>query len=135
MLFLSAPTPPICTLLRVTSIEPGAVDGLMRLHEIVIDVQIGEVAWSGWHTWRDRISTWVDGTFVVGGSRATQLDIGCFGDGCCVPPEVHQRATDAWKQGSVYSFIPFENAPRALVIPEMSLCTETITEAIRRFSP
>lgn len=119
----------------MTTAEPGTVDGLLRLNEIVIDVQVGETAWSAWHTWADGQTTWVDGTFVEAGVRTTQLDIGALGDECCVPPEIHQAVRDTWELGSVYSFLPFDRSPRALVVPEQALSTASITEAIRRFNP
>jgi hypothetical protein len=107
----------------------------MRLNEIIIDVEVGDTQWGAWYTWKDGVTTWVDGTFVDGGVRTTGLDIGCLGDECCVPAEMHPLAVAAWDAGSVYSFIPFDRAPRALVVPETALSTQSISEALRRFEP
>jgi hypothetical protein len=48
---------------------------------------------------------------------------------------LHDQVRRSWEQGSVFAFAPYNHAPLALVVPEDTLTTETISEALRRFNP
>jgi hypothetical protein len=115
----------------------GFGDGPIRLHEAPLDVDFGdEKGWSAWHGWQDGVTTWVDGSLVADGKReANYLDVGCFGDECCIRDEWRGPAEVAWKAGSVLEVEPYENSSgvRALIVPTATLTMELIDAAVRRF--
>jgi hypothetical protein len=115
----------------------GFGDGPIRLHRAPLDVDFGDgFGWSAWHGWQDGVTTWVDGSLVINGKRAPNyLDIGCFGDECCIREEWRAPAEAAWAKGSVRAVVPYENCPgvTALILPTPALSLELIDTAVRRF--
>jgi hypothetical protein len=94
-----------------------------------------DVTFVGWHTWGSE-TTWVDGWLRVAGTKGKiNIDIGCYGDECCIPEDIRAEATALWESGSVKSFTPFEKSPVALVVPFRVLSTELMREALKRFHP
>lgn len=106
------------------------------------DVVLGSMlSWRPCHGWVDGASTWVDG-WVVDARRSSGdgsrpcVDVAATGDPDA-DPAWHAAAMKAWASGRVLCVSPYEACPNvlALIVPNATLDTATILEALHRWRP
>jgi len=94
--------------------------------------------WEGWSAWEDEVTVWVDGRVRLCGPSqnskpcfCSPLDIGSFGDKCCLNDSDRLAAVTLWSSGEVLVSNLTGGAP-ALILPYLTLNSERMREALAR---